>query len=169
MNNEVMFSSKTDLWETPQEFFDRLNDEFRFDLDVCALPENAKCDQYYTPEQDGLSQLWKGVCWCNPPYGRDVCKWVEKAHYSTYKGITTVMLLPARTDTKWFHNYNNFSIGDKVELTPDMKLLATRPEKYGIGEVVGVGSWGIVDVLWSGFSTPIGMRSDELKTWRDEP
>lgn len=65
--------------------------------------------------------------------------------------------------------YNNFNIGDKVELTPDMKLLATRQEKYGIGEVVGVGSWGIVDVLWSGFSTPIGMRSDELKTWRDEP
>ena len=58
--------------------------------------------------------------------------------------------------------YNNFNIGDKVELTPDMKLLATRPEKYGIGEVVGVGSW-------SSFSTPIGMRSDELKTWRDEP
>lgn len=65
--------------------------------------------------------------------------------------------------------YNNFNIGDKVELTPDMKLLATRPEKYGIGEVVGVGSWGIVDVLWSSFSTPIGMRSDELKTWRDGP
>lgn len=65
--------------------------------------------------------------------------------------------------------YNNFNIGDKVELTPDMKLLATRPEKYGIGEVVGVGSRGIVDVLWSSFSTPIGMRSDELKTWRDEP
>lgn len=65
--------------------------------------------------------------------------------------------------------YNNFNIGDKVELTPDMKLLATRPEKYRIGEVVGVGSWGIVDVLWSGFSTTIGMRSDELKTWRDEP
>ena len=65
--------------------------------------------------------------------------------------------------------YNNFNIGDKVELTPDMKLLATRPEEYRIGEVVGVGSWGIVDVLWSGFSTPIGMRSDELKTWRDEP
>ena len=56
-------------------------------------------------DMDGLSQPWYGCCWCNPPYGRDVCKWVEKAHYSTYKGITTVMLLPARTDTKWFHNY----------------------------------------------------------------
>ena len=105
MNTDVMFSSKTDLWETPQEFFDRLNDEFGFDLDVCALPENAKCASYYTPDQDGLSQPWDGVCWCNPPYGRDIGKWVEKAHYSTYKGITTVMLLPARTDTKWFHDY----------------------------------------------------------------
>lgn len=78
MNTDVMFSSKTDLWETPREFFDRLNDEFSFDLDVCALPENAKCDQYYTPEQDGLSQPWEGVCWCNPPYGREVEKWVER-------------------------------------------------------------------------------------------
>ena len=105
MNTDVMFSSKTDLWETPQEFFDELDREFRFDLDVCALPENAKCARYYTPEQDGLSQPWEGVCWCNPPYGREIGKWVEKAHYGTYNGITTVMLLPARTNTKWFHNY----------------------------------------------------------------
>ena len=105
MNTEVMFSSKTDLWETPQKFFDKLDAEFHFSLDVCAVPDNAKCAAYYTPEQDGLSQPWTGVVWCNPPDGRDVCKWVEKAHYSTNKGITTVMLLPARTDTKWFHNY----------------------------------------------------------------
>ena len=58
MNTDVMFSSKTDLWETPQEFFDELDAEFHFNLDVCALSENAKCDQYYTPEQDGLSQPW---------------------------------------------------------------------------------------------------------------
>ena len=105
MNTDVMFSSKTDLWETPQVLFDQLNNEFHFNLDVCALPENTKCAAYYTPEMNGLVQPWYGCCWCNPPYGRDVCKWVEKAHYSTYKGITTVMLLPARTDTKWFHNY----------------------------------------------------------------
>lgn len=61
MNTEVMFSSKTDLWETPQEFFDRLNDEFQFEIDVCALPENAKCNRYYTPEMDGLSMPWGGV------------------------------------------------------------------------------------------------------------
>lgn len=84
----------------------RLTDaEFHFTLDACALPENAKCARYYTPEQNGLYQPWDGIVWCNPPYGREIGKWVEKAHYSIYNGITTVMLLPARTDTKWFHNY----------------------------------------------------------------
>lgn len=78
MNTDVMFSSKTDLWETPQELFDELDREFHFALDTCALPENAKCARYYTPEQDGLSQPWKGVCWCNPPYGRGIGRWVEK-------------------------------------------------------------------------------------------
>lgn len=105
MNTRVMFSSNTDLWETPHEFFEELNDEFNFTLDVCALPENAKCAQYYTPEEDGLSQPWTGVCWCNPPYGREIGKWVERAYGQTLQGTTTVMLLPARTDTRWFHNY----------------------------------------------------------------
>ena len=105
MNKEVMFSSKTDLWETPQDLFDKLDREFHFDLDVCALPENAKCERYYTPEQDGLPQPWNGVCWCNPPYGRQIGKWVRKALFSSFAGATVVMLLPARTDTKWFHDY----------------------------------------------------------------
>lgn len=101
----LCFSSKTDLWETPQDFFNCLNDEFHFDIDVCALPENAKCQKYYTPEIDGLSQPWTGVCWCNPPYGREVGKWVRKALLSSAVGATVVMLLPARTDTRWFHDY----------------------------------------------------------------
>lgn len=105
MNTEVMFSSKTDLWETPQEFFDRLNDEFQFEIDVCALPENAKCNRYYTPEMDGLSMPWGGVCWCNPPYGREIGMWVQRAFLAAKAGATVVMLLPARTDTKWFHDY----------------------------------------------------------------
>lgn len=105
MNTDVMFSSKTDLWETPQSFFDELDREFHFDLDVCALPENAKCVRYYTPEQDGLSQPWKGVCWCNPPYGRKIGSWVLRGFFASAEGATVVMLLPARTDTKWFHEY----------------------------------------------------------------
>ena len=104
--NEVMFSSKTDLWETPQDFFDRLDNEFGFDLDACALPQNAKCAAYYTPEQDGLSQPWDGVVWCNPPYGRNIGKWVQKAHDENRRNNNyIVMLLPARTDTRWFHDY----------------------------------------------------------------
>ena len=101
-----MFSSSTDLWATPQDFFDRLNAEFDFDIDVCASPDNAKCDTYFTKEQDGLSQSWGVTCWCNPPYGREVGKWVQKAYISSNnEGSTVVMLLPARTDTKWFHEY----------------------------------------------------------------
>ena len=102
-----MFSSATDLWETPQEFFDDLNREFRFGLDVCATPENAKCKNYFTQKQDGLSQHWGGygTIWCNPPYGREIGKWVQKAFNEAQNGTTTVMLLPARTDTKWFHNF----------------------------------------------------------------
>lgn len=102
MNTNVMFSSKTDLWATPQLFFDELDREFGFTLDVCAIPENAKCKHFFSPYMDGLKQEWQGVCWCNPPYGKEIGKWVEKAANSD---ATVVMLLPARTDTKWFHDY----------------------------------------------------------------
>lgn len=105
MNTEVMFSSKTDMWATPQAFFDQLNEEFHFTVDVCAIPENAKCEKFFTPEINGLKQEWEGVCWCNPPYGREIGKWVEKAYIASTFGATVVMLLPARTDTKWFHEY----------------------------------------------------------------
>ena len=101
----VHFSSKTDLWETPQDFFDRYNAIYGFTLDVCALPNNAKCNTYFTPEQDGLSQEWVGVCWMNPPYGRAIAKWVQKAFESAKHGATVVCLLPARTDTRWWHDY----------------------------------------------------------------
>ena len=105
MNTEAMFSSKTDMWATPQTFFDALNEEFHFTLDVCATYENAKCVAYYTKFDDGLSQPWRGVCWCNPPYGREIGKWAKKAYESAKEGATVVMLLPARTDTAWFHDY----------------------------------------------------------------
>lgn len=105
MNTELMFSSKTDLWETPQDLFDKLNNEFQFTLDVCATPENAKCDKFYTKEQDGLKHPWKGTVWCNPPYGRGIGQWVRRALFASVSGATVVMLLPARTDTKWFHDY----------------------------------------------------------------
>lgn len=102
---KVHFSSKTDLWSTPQDLFDKLNEKYNFTTDVCATEENAKCKHYYDKETDGLAQDWKGVCWCNPPYGREIIDWVKKAYESSLKGATVVCLVPARTDTKWWHEY----------------------------------------------------------------
>ena len=101
-----MFSSKTDLWSTPQDLFDALTLNFDFTLDPCATYENAKCSKYYTKEQDGLKQSWQGErVFVNPPYGREISKWVKKAYEESSNCKVIVMLLPARTDTKWFHDY----------------------------------------------------------------
>lgn len=106
MNVAVMFSSETDLWATPQDFFNKLNAVFNFELDVCANHQNAKCPKFYTQEQDGLTQEWLGVCFMNPPYGREIGEWVKKAYESSINNLATVVcLLPARTDTRWWHDY----------------------------------------------------------------
>ena len=107
MNTETMFSSKTDLWATPQDFYDKLNSEFNFTLDPCATPHNAKCAKFYTKEQDGLRQDWGGnTVFCNPPYGRDIYAWVRKCFMEAQKINTiVVMLIPARTDTRYFHEF----------------------------------------------------------------
>ena len=99
----VHFSSETDEWETPQDFFDELNKEFGFTFDVCATVENSKCGlNFFSKEMDGLSVGWpQGMKWMNPPYGREIGKWVKRASEEK----NTVCLLPARTDTKWFHEY----------------------------------------------------------------
>jgi phage N-6-adenine-methyltransferase len=97
-------SSACDLWGTPRDLFDALDAEFGFEVDVCALPNNAKCERFFTPEDDGLTQDWRGVCWMNPPYGRTIGQWVEKAYRSSLAGATVVCLLPARTDTAWWHD-----------------------------------------------------------------
>ena len=105
--NGVLFSSATDVWATPQDLFDKLNAEFGFNLDPCALPENAKCEKYFTPEINGLEQSWGGCkVFCNPPYGRQIYDWVKKAYNESRKPDTTVvMLIPARTDTRYFHEF----------------------------------------------------------------
>ena len=105
MKSSVHFSSNTDLWSTPQEFFDELNREFNFSLDVCATPDNAKCEKYFTKEDDGLAQEWHGTVFMNPPYGREIYAWMEKASQSAKAGATVVCLVPARTDTKWWHEF----------------------------------------------------------------
>jgi phage N-6-adenine-methyltransferase len=104
--NEGLLSSKTDLWATPQDFFDLLNLEFGgFTIDVCATRENAKCIQYFDRDVDGLKQEWHGNVWMNPPYGTEIGRWVKKAYEAAQEGATVVCLLPARTDTRWFHDY----------------------------------------------------------------
>lgn len=107
LNTKVLFSSKEEKWATPQDFFDKLNDEFHFTLDVAASPDNAKCANYFTEEQDGLVQSWGGhTVWCNPPYCRKTGLWVKKAYEEHQRtGCTVVMLLPSRTDVRWFHDY----------------------------------------------------------------
>ena len=107
LNTKVLFSSKEEKWATPQDFFDKLNDEFHFTLDAAASPDNAKCANYFTEEQDGLVQSWGGhTVWCNPPYCRKTGLWVKKAYEEHQRtGCTIVMLLPSRTDVRWFHDY----------------------------------------------------------------
>lgn len=108
-----MMSSNTDMWETPQDLFDAYNSVYDFDIDVCAVPQNAKCERYFTPDVDGLKQDWVGTCWMNPPYGRQIGKWVRKAYEESKNGSVIVCLLPARTDTAWFHDY---CMKGKIEL-----------------------------------------------------
>lgn len=103
---EVHYSSKTCEWETPDAFWDDIVAEFNPTLDVCAMPHNAKCSAYYSPRNDGLSKEWKGVCWMNPPYGREIGKWMRKAYEESLKpGTRVIALVPSRTDTKWWHEY----------------------------------------------------------------
>ena len=105
--NRVLFSSKTDQWATPLDFFNELDAEFHFDLDPCADELNHKCKRYFTKEQNGLLQNWGGCrVFCNPPYGKEIAKWVEKSYREATKENTlVVMLIPARTDTKYFHDF----------------------------------------------------------------
>lgn len=104
MNNDLHFSSKTDNWATPQAFFDKYNAIFNFGLDACASIDNAKCHKFFTIEDNALVQDWTGYgnVWCNPPYGRGIKAWVKKAYESK---AHVVMLIPARTDTSWWHDY----------------------------------------------------------------
>jgi phage N-6-adenine-methyltransferase len=102
---EVHYSSKSCEWETPIKFFQELDKEFHFTLDVCASESNRKCESYFDKEVDGLKMKWEGVCWMNPPYGRGIGEWIRKAYMSAAWGATVVCLIPSRTDTKWFHDY----------------------------------------------------------------
>jgi len=106
MTSNVLLRSGTDTWETPQWLFNQLDNEFGFTLDVCALPATAKCDRYFTPDDDALIQNWGGdgaVCWMNPPYSRGlITPFMLKARAEAERGAQVVCLVAARTDTRWW-------------------------------------------------------------------
>lgn len=106
--NKGMLSSNSVEWETPLDFFLGMNRGYGpFDLDVCATKKNAKCDKYFTKRDNGLEQKWYGKCWMNPPYGKEIKLWMKKAYTEVQLGNATcvVCLVPARTDTAWWHDY----------------------------------------------------------------
>lgn len=106
MINKALFSSDNTVWETPKDLFKELDEEFKFTLDPCCNEENKKCSKYYTEKDNGLIQDWSNdIVFMNPPYGKSISLWISKAYQESLKGTKVVALLPARTDTKWFHNY----------------------------------------------------------------
>ena len=113
MISPALYSSRSEEWATPQWFFDKLNEEFRFDLDAAASAENAKCSRYLSKDgdwlhPDGLVAYWHKygkVIFCNPPYGREIGKWFDVARMAVERGCTVVMLAHARTDTRWWHKH----------------------------------------------------------------
>jgi phage N-6-adenine-methyltransferase len=106
MLTKGLFTSNTVEWSTPQYVFDWLNKEFKFQIDVCATKENTKCSRFFTKKENGLKQKWAPyTCFMNPPYGREIDKWMKKALMESQIGATVVCLVHSRTDTKWFHEY----------------------------------------------------------------
>lgn len=104
--NKVLFSSKSVEWETPQDLFDKLNSIYHFTLDPCATKNNKKCSKFYSRKDDGLSKNWnKEIVFMNPPYGKEISKWMKKAFESWKQGAKVCCLIPARTDTIWWHDY----------------------------------------------------------------
>ena len=101
-----MFTSATDEWPTPRDFFAAQDAKWGFTLDPCATAENAKCAKFYDRSANGLAQSWAGErVWMNPPYGREIGKWMKKAHEESERGALVVCLVPARTDTAWWHDF----------------------------------------------------------------
>jgi len=124
------FDSIRQDWDTPQLLFDKVNKEFNFEWDLAASKENTKCPKFFTQQDDGLKQKWEGVCWLNPPYGDKSSKmvdWIKKAYNDTQLNseLTVVMLIPARTNTKWFHQF--------CMKAAELKFICGRP-KFGDGK-----------------------------------
>ena len=137
----ALYSSRSEEWATPPDFFAELNREFGFTLDPCATRQNAKCDRFYTKAQDGLAQDWgTNIVFCNPPYGRTIGEWAKKCYRASQAGATVVLLVHSRTDTRYFHNWiygkaelrfvrGRLKFGDGKQSAPFPSLVAVyRPE-----------------------------------------
>ena len=197
MLNSGMFTSNTSEWATPQDFFDKLNAEFHFTLDPCATPENAKCGKFYTKEQNGLAQDWTGeTVFCNPPYGKEISAWVEKCYKHSLSGECAVMLIPSRTDTRWFHEWvygkaelrfvkGRLRFNDSKSSAPfpslvvvyrgathDEKLPPAQPEPLSDAYTKAVWTWlldyQIKAAKLKGRYTPYEMLSWVANDWRKE-
>lgn len=152
MMTKGMYTSSSEEWGTPQGLFNKLNKEFNFTLDICASKENAKCPKYYTKEKDALKQEWGGVIWMNPPYGRKIGNWVKKAKEAAQQGKATVVcLLPARTDTAWWHDY--------AMKADEIRLIRGRL-KFGDGKGSAPFPSAVV-VFKKGLASPIQINSYE--------
>lgn len=147
-NNQLfgLAENRTDVWATPQDFFDKLNAVFNFTLDVCALPENAKCERFFSPEIDGLKQEWVGTCWMNPPYGREIIDWIAKAAETAKRGHTVVALVPVRTDARWYQDY---CLGREVHFIRGRLKFGDSKNAAPFGSAVIVFRPCLNDVEWS--------------------
>lgn len=105
MKNNALFTSNSDEWYTPLTLFNQLDEKYHFTLDPCCTPETAKANTYFTIDDDGLSKSWNGhVVFCNPPYSK-IKAWVKKCFDEWNANTTIVLLIPARTDTSYFHDF----------------------------------------------------------------
>jgi phage N-6-adenine-methyltransferase len=107
MNQDVMFSAEKADWQTPDAVFKQLDQEFAFSFDADNERDRARCRLCFSPDMDATKTNWPAdvSIWCNPPYGRDTGAWLEQGYVASLSGSTVVFLLPARTDTRWFHKY----------------------------------------------------------------
>jgi site-specific DNA-methyltransferase (adenine-specific) len=136
-----MPKAKSVEWGTPQEFFDQLNEEFDFTLDPCASHENTKCERYFTKAEDGLAQSWAGErVFMNPPYGTEAANWIAKAYFESQYAEVIVGLLPARTDTRWFHDFVN----QKAEV----RFVKGRLKFEGQDGKTGTATFPSIVVVW---------------------
>jgi site-specific DNA-methyltransferase (adenine-specific) len=154
--------------ETPQWLFDKYHARWRFTLDVCATKRNAKCPVYFSRRDNGLAQPWRGVCWMNPPYGDEIGDWVRKAteEVAARRAIAVVALLPARTDTAWWHDWvkpfarvrflrGRLRFGGAKKDAPFPSVIAIYPRSGGLKRARGMADPRQLDLLGSGEVLPV--------------